>query len=374
MKVYFNLRPGSRERMWDTAEKAKEIVEVLIPNIKQKSSPELYKNYTISVISKLKRKIGKYLINKQKVDLKIAKNADLIYMWGAISKNIDKPFIIEIDNPYCLTYYHKETLLKKKDKIKNFLFKAKKLTFLSEASKNHFLEIFGKEFENKSFVFYPYMDDNYKKVKNENKKYIDFLFIGLSFRGKGGIELLEAFHKLKNENIKLTFISNVPEGVIKKYSQDQRITFLSPMPRKKIFEEIYPKMDVMVFPSFYESFGAVILEALSFGLGVISINAYATPEMVVNGYNGALLHHPILKPEILNGKEIINCVDYHVDDFYKKYLNNNEFYYGLYKEIQESIQIAIENYIIWKENSRELFERKFSPKVWFENLKTILLA
>jgi glycosyltransferase involved in cell wall biosynthesis len=360
--------------MWDTAEKAKKITEVLIPNIKQKSSPELYKNYSTSIISRLKIKIGKYLINKQKVDLKIAKNADLIYMWGAIPKNIDKPFIIEIDNPYCFTYYHKETLLKKKDKIKNFISKAKKLTFLSEASKNHFLEIFGKEFENKSFVFYPYMDDNYKKVKNENKKYIDFLFIGLSFRGKGGIELLEAFHKLKNENIKLTFISNVPEGVIKKYSQDQRITFLSPMPRKKIFEEIYPKMDVMVFPSFYESFGAVILEALSFGLGVISINAYATPEMVVNGYNGALLHHPILKPEILNGKEIINCVDYHVDDFYKKYLNNNEFYYGLYKEIQESIQIAIENYIIWKENSRELFERKFSPKVWFENLKTILLA
>ena len=112
--------------MWDTAKRAGEIVDVLIPNIKQNSSVNLYKNYKTSLLNKIKIEISKYLINKQKVDVKKAKKADLIYMWGAFPKNVDKPFIIELDNPYCLTYYHKENFFRKRDKIKTLLKKAKK--------------------------------------------------------------------------------------------------------------------------------------------------------------------------------------------------------------------------------------------------------
>ena len=372
MKIYFNLRPSSRERMWDTVKNATKILNALTPMINQSSSISLYENYKTSLLNKIKIKISKYLINKQKVDIKMAKKADLIYMWGAFPKNIDKPFIIELDNPYCLTYYHKESFFRKREKIKTLLKKAKKITYLSEASKNHTLEILGRDFENKSFVLYPYMKENYKNVKGKNKDTIDFLFVGLDFRGKGGLELLEAFHNSKHKNIRLTFISNVPEKIRHKYSKDERIKILKPLPREKLLKYIYPKMDIMVFPSFYESFGVVLLEALSFGLGLIAVNTYAVPEMLKDGYNGILLHHPILKPENLNGKEIIKCVDYHLSEFHKKYLNNNEFYYGLYNELKESIDVAVDNYKNWKHNSLELFEEKFSPNIWIKNLKRIL--
>ena len=56
-----------------------------------------------------------------------------------------------------------------------------------------------------------------------------------------------------------------------KYQKDSRITILPPQPRVKLLNEIYPRMDVMVFPSFHESFGVVLLEALSFGMGIITI-------------------------------------------------------------------------------------------------------
>lgn len=107
----------------------------------------------------------------------------------------------------------------------------------------------------------------------------------------------------------------------------------------------------MIFPSFYESFGVVLLEALSFGMGIITVNTYATPEIVKDGYNGRLLHHPILKPTILNGQEVINCVDLRISDFYNRYLSHDEFYYGLYDELKSAISDGAKKYKIWQQNS-----------------------
>ena len=39
---------------------------------------------------------------KQKIDSSVSVNADLLYMWGAFPKNSDKPFILELDNPYTI--------------------------------------------------------------------------------------------------------------------------------------------------------------------------------------------------------------------------------------------------------------------------------
>ncbi len=76
-------------------------------------------------------------------------------------------------------------------------------------------------------------------------------------------------------------------------------------------------MDVMIFPSLYESFRGIIIWNGHYYV-------YATPEIVQNNYNGKLLHHPIFKPTILNG----NCVDTIIQD---RYLKHDEFYYGMYE-------------------------------------------
>jgi hypothetical protein len=38
-----------------------------------------------------------------------------------------------------------------------------------------------------------------------------------------------------------------------------------------------------------------VLESLSRGLGVITTNVFALPEMCRNGYNGKIIKHPYLK-------------------------------------------------------------------------------
>lgn len=371
-KVYFNIRPTSRERMWDTPKHASEVCEVLLPSgVEQQSSIKTYASST-SLMSKIKYEASKKLINKQKIDSSVSVNADLLYMWGAFPKNSDKPFILELDNPYTPAYYHLENLKRNKEKIKVQLDKAYKITYLSETCKNHAIEIYGKDIEEKSFVNYPYMAENYKKNNRSDDEIINFIFVGLDSRRKGGDELLEAFTHTKEENIRLTFISNLSDQKKLKYQKDSRITILPPQPRVKLLNEIYPRMDVMVFPSFHESFGVVLLEALSFGMGIITLNTYATPEIVKNDYNGKLLHHPILKPTILNGKEVVNCVDLRIQDFHDRYLKHDEFYYRMYEELKSAIIEANSQYKKWQKNSLELFNNKFSPNIWLNNFRNII--
>ena len=370
--IYFNIRSHSRERMWDTIKYASEVCNVLTPNrIKQRSSIVTYNKFQTSLISKLKYEVSKYVLNFQKIDKMQAKNADFLYLWGAFPKNSDKPFIVELDNPYSLAYYHIDNFKRNKNKIISNLKKAKKIVYMSDACKNHSLELFGKEFEGKSFINYPYMQENYKKNKR-NKNIINFIFVGLDYKRKGGNEVLESFYHIKNKNIKLTFISNVSNEIKAKYQNDTRINILPPQPREKLLNEIYPEMDIMVFPSFHESFGVVLLEALSYGMGIITVNTYATPEMVKDKYNGKLLHHPIIKPTLLNNTEIVNVVNLRIKEFYDRYLSYNEFYYGLYKELKEAINESVDNYKLWQENSLELFDKKFSPKVWIKNFTNII--
>ena len=358
--------------MWDTPKYASEICEVLLPSgVQQQSSIKTYAG-SVSFMSKVKYEVSKKLINKQKVDNSVTVNADLLYMWGAFPKNSDKLFILELDNPYTPAYYHLENFKRNKDKIKAQLDKSYKITYMSETCKNHAIELYGKEIEEKSFVNYPYMAANYKKNNRNADGIVNFIFVGLNSRGKGGSELLEAFTHIKEENIRLTFISNLSNERKLKYQKDSRITILPPQPREKLLNEIYPKMDVMIFPSFYESFGVVLLEALSFGMGIVTMNIYATPEIVQDNYNGRLLHHPILKPTILNGKEVVNCVDLRIKDFHNRYLKHDEFYYGMYEELKSSIVQGRSEYKSWQENSLELFNSKFSPSIWLKNFKNII--
>ena len=143
--------------MWDTTTYANEVCDVIVSSIKQQSSIKTYKALNKqSLISKLKYEVSKKILNKQKVALEKANKSDLIYMWGSIPKNSDQEFIVELDNPYSLAYYHIDNFNKQLETIKQNLRKAKKITYLSQTCMNHTLELLGSEFEDKSFVNYPY--------------------------------------------------------------------------------------------------------------------------------------------------------------------------------------------------------------------------
>jgi glycosyltransferase involved in cell wall biosynthesis len=125
-------------------------------------------------------------------------------------------------------------------------------------------------------------------------------------------------------------------------------------------------------PTLHESFGVVFLEALSFGMGIIGTNVYATPEMIIDNYNGKLLHHPFIKPTNYNGVDIIDCTQKRIGEFNKSYRESGEFYYSLYSELKSSIIQASYEYNTWQENSIKLYEEKFSEEIWRENFRRIV--
>jgi len=365
-RVFFFIKSHFRERQWDTVENVPEGYEAIyLQNEKLQGSVKNVQK-SRSFIGRLKVNLSLKLpmINFKKVP-KEANQCDFIYTWGYLPIGAKKPFIIEMDNPYCLTYYNVKAFRMYKGIVRKFLERAHKLTFMSQASMYHFLHEFGSSFEEKCVVFYPFARRRYNlAVLNSKKSEVNFLFVGLNFRNKGGLELLEAFSAISIQNIRLYIVSFVPEEVRKSFGKDKRITFLEPMSRERLLTEIYPRMDVFIFPSLYESFGVVLLEALSFGLGLIATNVYAVPEMLYHGENGVLLHHPFLKPEKLYGREIVNPVKYHIKDFKELFLKKDFFYYSLYLELKEAIRQAAEEYPTWRKNSMEVFEEKFSEDVW----------
>jgi glycosyltransferase involved in cell wall biosynthesis len=373
-RIFFFIKSHFRERQWDTLKNIPEDFLPVYPPSEKLTGSVKVKTEMVGFLSRFKRMVvlSVPMLNVKKVPA-MANECDFIYTWGYIPLMAKKPFVIEMDNPYCLTYYNLKAFKIYKKLIEGYLRTAYKLAFMSETSMHHFLHEFNGKFKERCVVIYPFAERRYEKSSGTPGKNVKFLFIGLDFRLKGGIELLEAFSTTKHQNIRLYIISFVPENIRKKFEKDRRILFIDPMPRRKLLVQVYPKVDVLVLPSLYESFGVVLLEALSFGLGLIATNVYAVPELLYNGENGVLLHHPFLKPESLWGKKAVNPVKYHISEFSKLYLKKEFFHYSLYIELKEAIMRAVDEHFRWKRKSIEVFEEKFSPEKWKYRFKEIFV-
>jgi len=118
------------------------------------------------------------------------------------------------------------------------------------------------------------------------------LFVGRRFQRKGGDLLLAAFASVKEEfpDARLLIIGpNEPLappqagvewlGFLRKEDPDQ----------KARLTRAYQEADVFCLPTRFEPFGVVFLEAMLHGLPCVGPNAWAVPEMIVDGETGILV-------------------------------------------------------------------------------------
>ena len=115
------------------------------------------------------------------------------------------------------------------------------------------------------------------------------LFVGRDFFRKGGEQVVAALARLRREHspgLRLTVVGpeswplagEIPEGV----------DFLGGRSTAEV-ARLYREHDLFVMPSRFEAFGIVIREALANGLPVIGRSAFAMPEVIIPGKNGALV-------------------------------------------------------------------------------------
>jgi len=164
----------------------------------------------------------------------------------------------------------------------------------------------------KSILVYPAVK-NYSssKVRKKNKLFT-IISVGYGSYLKGFDVSFEVFKRLKKEGFKVKLIiagtlghnfENYPEAdriayqksceiidEMLEYSKTNNDLIIKPFRKHDMIEKLYPQADVLLHPCRMETFGFTILEALSFGIPVVSVKLKAIPEMVKHGINGYLIN------------------------------------------------------------------------------------
>ncbi len=156
-------------------------------------------------------------------------------------------------------------------------------------------------------VYHAWRTDLHKNKRSDDE--VRFFFIGETFFLKGADWAVEAFKELykKYDNIRLVIVSNnfshlyywhltgqklenhPWSGNLNQYLDHPGITFI---PKKISADqklEFYANSDVFVFPTKWETFGCVFLEAMAHSLPIITGNYGPLPEVVHENQNAFLL-------------------------------------------------------------------------------------
>lgn len=175
-----------------------------------------------------------------------------------------------------------------------------------------------------------------------------FLFLGALIQRKGVVDLLDAVKLMKDKGITKFHIliagAGAEEYRLKEYVKDNKlesyVEFLGWITKEEK-PEILKTSDVLVLPSYNEGLPIAILEAMSYGLPIISTNVGSIEEAVVNNKNGFLIEPGDINSLACAMTELTNDLE------------------------------------LWgKESglSRQICKEKFSEDVFFEAIKKVYVA
>ena len=237
----------------------------------------------------IRRGINKLNLSLPNAHLSPEGNYDLIHCAHCLSKNQNKPWVADIESWWAMYLSGKESKKTQKKVLQIILSKnCKKIIPWTENTKKDILKTF-PGIANKLEVVYPAIPE-IKDLKKPRNKKLKIIFIARYFDLKGGIIALEVLERLrKNHNIEGIVVSDVPEGLKKKYSN---LKIYDLIPQKKLFD-LMLNSDIFLYPSFVDTFGFSLLEAMSFGLPTITLNRKDEPnsrkEIIEQGKTGFIV-------------------------------------------------------------------------------------
>jgi Glycosyltransferase len=115
-----------------------------------------------------------------------------------------------------------------------------------------------------------------------------FLFLGSLTARKGVPLLLEVWKKLAPQRAELWLVGPVAPEVRPQIPDLPGLKVLGKRPHRDL-PDIIRSCDLLVFPSYFEGFGLVILEAMACGVPVIATDATVGPDLIEDGVHGWLM-------------------------------------------------------------------------------------
>jgi glycosyltransferase involved in cell wall biosynthesis len=113
------------------------------------------------------------------------------------------------------------------------------------------------------------------------------LCLGRLSEEKGHMVLIEAISKVKRPVVCDIYGEGKLKDVLEKNVRDKGIVLNIKNPEINVYG-LFEKYDFLVLPSLSETFGMVIIEALSAGLPVVATDCDGPKELIVSGKNGLL--------------------------------------------------------------------------------------
>lgn len=180
----------------------------------------------------------------------------------------------------------------------------KGLLFWSEAGRQtlrDYGEITDERIWNKSHVVYPAIRPAPKKlIQYSESQKVQFLFNG-NFFIKGGANVVDVFEhlQLSYPDIKLrlccdeaidfhTDDASMREAYLERIRSNPSI-IMGRVKREEFLNKVLPQTDIYLLPTYGDAFGFAVLEAMSYGIPVVSTNYMAIPEMIEHGVNGYMV-------------------------------------------------------------------------------------
>ena len=126
---------------------------------------------------------------------------------------------------------------------------------------------------------------SYDKLSKEfsiSKNQSILLFVGSGFKRKGAAEFLQIISKLKTKDIKAFIIGkerNIKyyQNLSKKLNIDSQVVFTGP---RNDVDDFYSISDIFLFPTHYDPFSNVVLEAMNFENVVFTTNKNGASEIL----------------------------------------------------------------------------------------------
>lgn len=147
-----------------------------------------------------------------------------------------------------------------------------------------------------------------KKYPKQNNK-LNLIFTGLVDARKGVPFLIEVLESFSENIVSISFVGHIDKEVkllIQTSAIAHRITIFGKQPHTEI-PILLRSHDVFIFPSFFEGFAQVILEAMASGLPVITTTATAGPDIIENGKEGFII-------EPGNSAQLKSAIQFFIDN------------------------------------------------------------
>jgi len=232
-----------------------------------------------------------YFLNPQYkiIHMHISKHGSIMRknIFIKISKILKKKIILHTHGAEFFSYYNQ---LKKNQKIKlsNILNKSDAFIVLSEKRKKEYAKIIAKDKIHiiPNFISIP------KTLEKKSKQLINIITLGRLGNRKGTYDLINALNIIKQLNFEANLAGDGDLNTYQKYIDNFKLTkqikllgWISGDNKKELLE----KADIFVLPSYFEDMPMAILEAMAYGIPIISTNIAGIPEVVENNANGFLI-------------------------------------------------------------------------------------